>query len=147
MAGAQDKLVLFFMYGTTMPVVMVSLRLDYFKNLLGYTEVGLWNFWWFAFSLLSPFIFSLHVSRWGYSVIFSCHFPNLSSLKGRGQGSGWWMVALCSLLQTFLSFHLPSCSETVCSLPPLASWGARAVYPGSSMGSVGLAKNFVWASP
>lgn len=147
--GSQYKLVLFFTYGTIMPVVMVSLRLDYFKNRLGYTKVGLWNSCWFAFLWLSPFIFSLDVSRWGYSVLFLLPLLKLVLPESQGSGEvcGWWVAVLCSLLQTFLSLHLPSCSEMVCSLPPLASWGARAVYPGSSMGSIGLAKNFVWASP
>ena len=93
-----------------MPVVMVSLRLDYFKNRLGYTEVGLWNFWWFAFLWLSPFVFSLDVSRWVTLSSFYCHFPSLSSLKVRGQGrcvaGGWRSCVLFCKLFSLSICHL-----------------------------------------
>ena len=73
-----------------MPVVMVSLRLDYFKNCLGYTKVGLWNFCWFAFLWLSPFIFSLDVSRrrkWQPTPVF---FPGESQGQGSLVGCRLW---------------------------------------------------------
>ena len=147
--GTQYKLVLFFTYGTIMPVVMVSLRLDYFKNRLGYTKVGLWSSCWFAFLWLSPFIFSLDESRWGYSChLFTATSQTCSPWKSGVRG-GVWLVGGGPVF-SFANF----------SLSPFAilSWngvfsasigllGARAVYPGSSMGSIGLAKNFVWASP
>lgn len=148
MAGAQYKLVLFFMYGTTMPVVMVSLRLDYFKNRLGYTEVGLWNFWWFAFLWLSPFVLSLDVSRWVTLSSFYCHFPSLSSLKVRGQGrcvaGGWRSCVLFCRLFSLSICHLVLKRCVHCPRWPPGGQGQCIL---GTMGSIGLAKNCVWASP
>ena len=98
--GAQYKLVLFFVYGTTMPVAVVALRLRYFKNHLGYTKVGLLNFC----LLVSCSSESLYLFSRCTKAGLLCHLftaaSQTCSVKARGQGryvAGGFCVLFCSL--------------------------------------------------